>query len=223
MVLQPHGRGWGQVEPSSFYSRCHPNSWSNSSFSSVEIACLGTLWFPVSSSQHQKAGEQMWRQRVSNPFLASDFSGSQSCILPSLLCFLFPSSTLLGPVISWCPLLLSIIRQEDSGPLCQRQNWDPTSFLAHWIRSHSTKSVLFMFSGSNLTYWLWILAKEKINSEHFFQVTQNKETEHTMEYDAIKKWVFRTFLAVQGLRLCAPNAAGASLFPGRGTKNPHAV
>lgn len=63
------GRGWGQVEPSSFYSRCHRNSWSNSLFSSVEITCLGTLWFPMTSSQHQEAGEeQMWRQRVSNSF-----------------------------------------------------------------------------------------------------------------------------------------------------------
>ena len=49
------GRGWGQVEPSSFYSRCHPNSWSNSLFSSVEITCLGTLWFPMTSSQQEKS------------------------------------------------------------------------------------------------------------------------------------------------------------------------
>lgn len=40
--------------PQFLQPRCHPNSWSNSSFSSVGIACLGTLWFPVTSSQHQK-------------------------------------------------------------------------------------------------------------------------------------------------------------------------
>ena len=48
----------------------------------------------------------MWRQRLSNQFLASTFSGNQSCILPSLLCFLLPSSTLLAPSSFLVPISL---------------------------------------------------------------------------------------------------------------------
>lgn len=122
---------------------------------------LGTLWFPVTSSQHQKAGEQMWRQRVSNP-PSLGFQEVSLAYYHHSYVFCFLSSTLLGPVISWCPLLLSIIRQRGlRSTSCQRQNWDPTSFLAHWIRSHSTKSVLFMFSGSTCPTDYGFLPKRK--------------------------------------------------------------
>ena len=44
-----------------------------------------------------------------------------------------------------------------------------------------------------------------------------------MRRDIKKKEVIGTSLAVQGLRLCASNAGGAGLIPGRGTKIPHAA
>ena len=38
-----------------------------------------------------------------------------------------------------------------------------------------------------------------------------------------KKKIHGTSLAVQWLRLCAPNAGGTGSIPGRGTKIPHAA
>ena len=61
---------------------------------------------------------------------------------------------------------------------------------------------------------------KKKNNEESFRVLWSSRWER--EWD-IKKYVQRTSLAVQRLRLPAPNAGGMGSIPGQGTKIPHAA